>query len=157
MTEEIKMKKLPLLILAGSLLGVYLYAKKNGVKQVPAPPKSTGKSRIFQTVYTVPEFQAVLSSPIGLKGNLFTGFARLGDENSNEVANSLWKAVDQVDDSEVGVVIVDISERNMELVNRYVIDTVPMIRVLRKGLFEGNEAWRGGEDIEKWVESVLKK
>lgn len=122
------------------------------------PPKNT-LNRIFMTVQSPDELQAVLGTSAGLRGNLYVGFVRLGSDRSNKLAQSLWKAVGdtQFKTKEVAAVCVELDGgRNDAVVNEYVVQTVPSVVRLYKGVLTGDRTEEMDEEkLREWVQKTL--
>lgn len=101
----------------------------------PPETHSSSGGRIFQTIQTPQEFDLLLSSPAVSRGTLFATFVRLGESPSNSMANHMWDIIKNVENPETSTVCVELAGgRNNELMQRYMINTVPSVIALKKTL-----------------------
>jgi hypothetical protein len=126
-------------IFAAATLGFFLYARaKPGKATLPViyPKESaTATGRVFQTVHTPKEFDMLLSTPAASRGTLFATFVRLGEEPSNSMATHMWEIVRNVETPNTSTVCVELAGgRNNELVQRYMVNTIPSVVALKKTL-----------------------
>lgn len=95
----------------------------------------TATGRVFQTVQTPQEFDLLLSSPSVSRGTLFATFVRLGEAPSNSMATHMWEIIRNVENPETSTVCVELTGgRNNELMQRYMVNTVPSVVALKKTL-----------------------
>lgn len=153
--------KLFFLTAVGAALALALYTKQ--ATQV-YPPKGPSINRIFNTVYTPAELKPLLSTPAGLSGNLYLGFVRLGAEDSNKLATSLWKVMQetplgQKEGEEVGAVCVELDGgRNDEVMREYMVGEVPMVVRIHRGILTDDRTTALDEEkLKQWVIETLKK
>ncbi|KAG0688464.1 hypothetical protein C6P40_000924 [Pichia californica] len=164
-------------IFAVATIAVVLYARAKPGKATMAQvypietSTTTSKGRVFQTINTPEEFDLLLSTPSASRGTLFATFVRLGESPSNSMATHMWEIVRNIDKPEyTSTVCVELAGgRNDQLVNKYMVNTVPSVVALKKTLpfdtyvdpdirnsnTEINDVDK--EKLRKWVIEVLQK
>lgn len=140
-----------------ALLAMYLLKPQSQVY----PPKIT-LNRVFTTIQSPDELQAILGTPTGLRGNMYLAFVRLGGERSNTMAQSLWKAMANTDfhqKEEVSAVCIELDGgRNDQLINDYIVKTVPSIVRLHKGVITDDRTEElDAEKLKDWIIKTLEK
>ena len=165
-------------IFAAATVGLFLYVRARPGKATKPivfpgepPTGAAGTGRVFQTIYSLEEFELLLSSPSSSRGTLFATFVRLGEGPSNSMATHMWEIVRSVDKPEyTSTVCVELAGgRNDALVSKYLINTVPSVLALKKTLpYDTYTDKRVGnsntsiDDVDKeklraWVLEVLSK
>lgn len=124
------------------------------------PPKQS-LNRIFMTIQSPDELHAILGSPAGIRGDLYLGFVRLGSERSNTLAQSLWTAMAKTDfkkKEDVGAVCIELDGgRNDQLIHDYMVEKVPSVIRLNKGILTDDRTEElDAEKLKDWIIKTLK-